>query len=49
MFIIAGYEKELDANFFSMNPGLNSRFVWRFKIDDYSATDLFDIFVSITG
>lgn len=47
MFIIAGYEKELDANFFSMNPGLNSRFVWRFKIDDYSATDLFDIFVSM--
>lgn len=44
MFIIAGYEKELKTNFFNMNPGLDSRFVWRFKIDDYSANDLWDIF-----
>jgi hypothetical protein len=44
MFIIAGYEKELQSNFFNMNPGLDSRFVWRFKIDDYSYSDLWDIF-----
>lgn len=44
MFIIAGYEKELKSNFFNMNPGLESRFVWRFKIDDYSYSDLWDIF-----
>lgn len=44
MFIIAGYEKELDANFFSLNPGLESRFVWRFKIDKYTYDDLWQIF-----
>ena len=32
MVIIAGYEKELDENFFSVNQGLNSRFIWRYNI-----------------
>jgi len=45
MFIIAGYEKELDVNFFGLNPGLESRFVWRFKIDNYTYRDLWQIFV----
>jgi hypothetical protein len=45
MFIIAGYEKELDANFFGLNPGLESRFVWRFKIDNYTYDDLWQIFL----
>ena len=45
MFIIAGYEKDLKSHFFSMNQGLDSRFVWRFKIDDYTSNDLWDIFV----
>lgn len=45
MFIIAGYEKELDANFFGLNPGLESRFVWRFKIDNYTYKDLWQIFL----
>jgi hypothetical protein len=45
MFIIAGYEKELDVNFFGLNPGLESRFVWRFKIDNYSYKDLWQIFL----
>lgn len=44
MFIIAGYEKELDVNFFGLNPGLESRFVWRFKIDNYTYDDLWQIF-----
>ncbi len=44
MFIIAGYEKELTDGFFALNPGLNSRFVWRFNIDNYTYTDLWQIF-----
>lgn len=44
MFIIAGYEKELDANFFSLNQGLESRFVWRFNIDNYTYDNLWQIF-----
>lgn len=52
MFIIAGYEKELENNFFALNQGLESRFVWRFKIDNYTHKDLWQIFqlkVSILG
>jgi SpoVK/Ycf46/Vps4 family AAA+-type ATPase len=45
MVIIAGYENELNDCFFSYNQGLDSRFVWRFKTDDYKADDLFNIFV----
>lgn len=44
MFIIAGYEKELSDGFFALNPGLNSRFVWRFNIDNYTYKDLWQIF-----
>ena len=39
-----GYENELNAQFFSLNSGLDSRFVWRFKIDNYVAKDLWEIF-----
>ena len=45
MVIIAGYEKDLNECFFSYNDGLDSRFIWRFKVDDYTAVDLRDIFV----
>jgi SpoVK/Ycf46/Vps4 family AAA+-type ATPase len=45
MVIIAGYEKDLNECFFSYNDGLDSRFTWRFKIDDYCAEDLKNIFV----
>ena len=45
MVIIAGYEADLNDCFFNYNQGLNSRFTWRFKIDNYSATDLHDIFL----
>ena len=44
MVIIAGYEKDLNDCFFSFNPGLNSRFTWRFKIDDYTPAQLAKIY-----
>jgi replication-associated recombination protein RarA len=45
MVIIAGYENELNDSFFTINQGLNSRFTWRFKIDEYNAEDLYKIFI----
>jgi SpoVK/Ycf46/Vps4 family AAA+-type ATPase len=45
MVIIAGYETDLNECFFKYNQGLNSRFTWRFKIDEYSSLDLYNIFV----
>jgi SpoVK/Ycf46/Vps4 family AAA+-type ATPase len=45
MVIIAGYETDLNDCFFNYNQGLNSRFTWRFKTDDYSAEDLYKIFI----
>ena len=44
MVIIAGYEEDLDKCFFAYNQGLNSRFPWRFKTDDYKAGELNKIF-----
>jgi hypothetical protein len=44
MVIIAGYEDELKNCFFNYNKGLESRFTWRFKTDDYSAEELKMIF-----
>lgn len=49
MVIIAGYEDELNNTFFSANVGMNSRFIWRFKIDDYTAGDLREIFLKMVG
>jgi len=45
MVIIAGYETELNDCFFNYNQGLDSRFTWRFKTDNYSAEDLYKIFL----
>jgi hypothetical protein len=45
MVIIAGYENELNQCFFNYNQGLESRFAWRFKTDQYSGKDLHDIFI----
>ena len=45
MVIIAGYEKELKECFFNYNQGLDSRFTWRFKTDNYTAEDLHKIFL----
>ena len=44
MCIIAGYEDELKDCFFNYNPGLESRFTWKFKIDDYNNSELRQIF-----
>ena len=44
MVIIAGYEDELQDCFFSYNAGLESRFTWRFKTDDYKSNELLEIF-----
>jgi len=44
MVIIAGYESELNACFFSYNPGLKSRFPWIFKTDKYEPHELKEIF-----
>jgi SpoVK/Ycf46/Vps4 family AAA+-type ATPase len=45
MVIIAGYEKELKECFFNYNQGLDSRFAWRFKTDNYTHEDLYKIFL----
>ena len=45
MVIIAGYEKELKECFFSYNQGLDSRFTWRFKTDQYNGLELYNIFL----
>jgi len=45
MVIIAGYETDLNNCFFNYNQGLNSRFTWRFKTDEYNAEDLYKIFL----
>ena len=45
MVIIAGYEKELKESFFAFNQGLDSRFTWRFKTDEYTHEDLYKIFL----
>lgn len=44
MVIVAGYEKDLNDCFFSANPGLHSRFTWRYKIDDYTPAQLAKIY-----
>lgn len=45
MVIIAGYEHELKDCFFDYNQGLDSRFTWRFKTDEYDHNDLHEIFL----
>jgi SpoVK/Ycf46/Vps4 family AAA+-type ATPase len=44
MVIIAGYDKELNETFFRANRGLESRFIWRFKMDAYNHTEMMKIF-----
>ena len=45
--IIAGYKKELDSCFFSLNPGLRRRFPWTFTVENYNSDELIDIFYKI--
>jgi len=49
MVIIAGYEDELNRTFFSANQGLESRFIWRFTIDNYTPKELSSIFIKKVG
>lgn len=44
MVIIAGYEDELNETFFRANRGLESRFIWRFKMDAYTPLEMMQIF-----
>jgi len=44
MVIIAGYENELNETFFRVNKGLQSRFIWRFTMDEYNSKELMNIF-----
>ena len=44
--IAAGYEKDIQKCFFSVNSGLESRFQWKHKIEDYSPPELADIFLA---
>jgi len=44
MCIIAGYEEEIKDCFFSYNTGLESRFTWKFNIDEYNHSELKLIF-----
>jgi hypothetical protein len=45
MVIIAGYKDELKNCFFNYNKGLDSRFTWRFKTDEYTSAELKLIFI----
>lgn len=45
--IAAGYEDDIQECFFSMNKGLERRFPWIHRIEDYSDVDLHDIFMKI--
>lgn len=47
--IIAGYEKEVKDCFLSINPGLERRFPWVHKIDEYTSENLTDIFIKIVA
>ena len=42
--IIAGYKKELDECFFSVNPGMRRRFPWIYTITEYTPMELCQIF-----
>jgi SpoVK/Ycf46/Vps4 family AAA+-type ATPase len=44
MVIIAGYEEDLNNSFFKANKGMESRFMWRFNIEEYNTQDLMEIF-----
>jgi hypothetical protein len=44
LMVIMGYEEEIKTCFFKANDGLESRFIWRFKIEKYTANELMRIF-----
>jgi SpoVK/Ycf46/Vps4 family AAA+-type ATPase len=44
MVIVAGYEEDLKNHFFAINRGLESRFIWKFNMEDYSSKEMVEIF-----
>ena len=44
MVIIAGYKNELNTCFFNYNKGLESRFTWSYKTEEYTPNQLKKIF-----
>jgi energy-coupling factor transporter ATP-binding protein EcfA2 len=44
IMILAGYEDDINTNFFAQNDGLDRRFPFRYKLKGYDARALFDIF-----
>ena len=46
MFIIAGYQEELEECFFSQNKGLKRRFHSFYNIEGYKASELYEIFLN---
>lgn len=44
MVIVAGYEEDLNNHFFAINRGLESRFIWKFNMEDYSSKEMVEIF-----
>lgn len=47
--IIVGYKESLQKCFFNYNPGLERRFPFRFKVDEYDHNDLTKIFLKQIG
>jgi chromosomal replication initiation ATPase DnaA len=47
MVILAGYEADLENHIFRINPGLKSRFIWKFDIPPYSVGELFQILCNL--
>jgi SpoVK/Ycf46/Vps4 family AAA+-type ATPase len=45
--IIAGYEDEVNNCFFAMNKGLERRFPWVHRIEEYTSKNLYDIFIKM--
>jgi len=43
--IIAGYHDELESSFFAYNPGLRRRFPFKYVINEYSTSELKNIFI----
>jgi SpoVK/Ycf46/Vps4 family AAA+-type ATPase len=45
--IIAGYEEEVNGCFFAMNKGLERRFPWVHRIEEYTENELYLIFIKM--
>jgi hypothetical protein len=47
--IIAGYEEEVNQCFFSVNQGLERRFQWIHRIEEYDTKQLAQMFIKLMG